>query len=72
MVALAVTDTNDESPATAADLRLRSAGGQDFDVFQRELIPAVSQSLRNRTQSYARVVLREFLYHLKDLLFKEQ
>ena len=72
VVALAVTDTNDESPATAADLRLRSVGGQDFDVFQRELIPAVSQSLRNRTQSYAKVVLREFLHHLKDLLFKEK
>lgn len=55
-----------------ADLRLRSAGGQDFDVFQRELIPAVSQSLRNRTQSYARVVLREFLHYLKDLLLKEK
>jgi hypothetical protein len=72
VVELAVTGTNDESPATAADLRLRSVGGQDFDVFQRELIPAVSQSLRNRTQSYAKVVLREFLHHLKDLLFKEQ
>lgn len=72
VVALAVTDTNDESPATAADLRLRSVGGQDFDVFQRELIPAISQSLRNRTRSYAKVVLREFLHHLKDLLFKEQ
>ena len=70
VVALAVTDSNDESPATVADLRLRSAGGQDFDVFQRELIPAVSQSLRNRTRSYARVVLREFLHHLKDLLLK--
>lgn len=55
-----------------ADLRLRSAGGQDFDVFQRELIPAVSQSLRNRTRSYAKVVLREFLHHLKDLLLKEK
>lgn len=36
------------------------------------LHPAVSQSLRNRTRSYAKVVLREFLHHLKDLLFKER
>lgn len=62
--------TQGGTPTGEADLRLRSVGGQDFDVYQRELIPAVSQSLRNRIQSYARVVLREFLRHLKELLFK--